>query len=164
MRVLGIDPGSRVAGWAVVEMADNRLRAIAYGTVKSDTKQELPERLGGIYAEFEKIVKEHRPEELAVENVFVSVNARSALLLGQARAAAMLPGINEGLPVYEYTPMQVKKASTGAGAAGKEQVGIMVARLLGLKEAPKPEDVTDAISVAICHLHSSPMIRKAALK
>lgn len=163
MLVLGIDPGSRVAGWGVIEVRGNSLKALAYGTVKTPTSiKELPGRIGHIFREFEAVVAKYQPDETAVENVFMAENARSALLLGQARAAAILPSVKAGIPVGEYTALQIKKATTGQGRAEKRQVGKMVCRILGLKETPKPADVTDALAVAICHIHSAPFLKKVA--
>ena len=163
MLVLGIDPGSRVAGWGIVEEKGNTLKALAYGAVKTPASiKEFPARLGHIFHEFEKIAEKYSPDEVAVENVFFAENAKSALLLGQARAAAILPFVKASLPVGEYTALQIKKAATGQGRADKRQVGKMVCRILGLKEAPKPADITDALAVAICHIHSAPFLRRAA--
>jgi crossover junction endodeoxyribonuclease RuvC len=163
MLVLGIDPGSRTAGWGIVEEKGNTLKTLAYGTVKTPaTIKELPRRLGHIFREFEKLAEKYSPDEVAVENVFFAENAKSALFLGQARAAAILPFVKAGLPVGEYTALQIKKAMTGQGRAEKRQVGKMVCRILGLKETPKPADITDALAVAICHIHSAPFLKRAA--
>lgn len=162
MVVLGIDPGSRIAGWGVVEEKGNTLKALGYGTIKTPASiKELPARLGHIFREFETLIEKYSPDEIAVENVFFAENAKSALVLGQARAAAILPFVRVGLPVGEYTALQIKKATTGQGRAEKRQVAMMVCRILGIKETPKPADITDALAIAICHIHSAPFLKRA---
>lgn len=160
MLVLGIDPGSRVAGWGLVEERNRRIRAVAFGVVKPPTTGDIFLRLKHIFVEFAEIIKTQKPSELAVEDVFFAQNVKSALLLGQARSAAILPGLTTGLPVYGYSALQVKKALVGTGRAEKSQVAEMVCRICGMKEKPKPSDVTDAIAVAICHIHTSPMLKR----
>ena len=162
MLVLGIDPGSRAAGYGLVESDGNRLTAIHYGVIKPPPAKETPPRLKWIFEKFLEIVKEYRPDEVAVENVFFAKNARSALLLGQARAAACLPSLLADLPLHEYSALEVKKALTGSGRAEKSQVADMVCRLLSIKETPKPDDVTDSLAIAICHIHSSAHLRRVA--
>lgn len=160
MLVLGIDPGSRIAGWGLVEESNGRITAIDFGVVKPPATGDIFPRLKHIFVEFAKIVKTKKPSVLAVEDVFFAQNVRSALMLGQARSAAILPGLTKGLPVYGYSALQVKKALVGTGRAEKSQVAEMVRRICRMKEKPKPADVTDAIAVAICHLHTSPMMRR----
>ncbi len=161
-RILGIDPGSRVAGYGIVEENGNRLTAISYGVVKPPASADAHQRLKYIFTAFAELIVEFGPTGVAVENVFFAVNARSALVLGQARAAAILPAILTGMLPAEYSALQVKKALVGGGHADKKQVAVMVCRILGIKEIPKPEDVTDALAVAVCHLHSLPMKRRLA--
>jgi crossover junction endodeoxyribonuclease RuvC len=161
-RVLGIDPGSRVAGYGVVEEKGSRITAVGFGVVKPPQTADANLRLKYIFEAFAEIIAEYNPGEIAVENVFFAVNARSALVLGQARGAALLPALIAGLPVHEYSALQVKKALVGAGRAEKSQVALMVCRILGMREIPKPEDVTDALGVAVCHLHSAPLRRRLA--
>ncbi len=162
MLILGIDPGSRVAGYGLVEEKNGALKAIAFGVIKPPPSDGLPKRLAHIFKTVAAVVEKYRPDEVAVEDVFFSKNPRSALLLGQARAAAILPGLLENIPLYEYTALQVKKALVGNGHAQKTQVADMVCRLLGMKEIPKPLDITDALAIAICHIHSAPMLKKTA--
>ncbi len=156
-RVLGIDPGSRVAGYGVVEENGGRLVAVGYGVVKPPETKDANQKLKYIFEAFSEIIAQYNPDEAAVETVFFAVNARSALVLGQARGAALLSALMAGVTVYEYSALQVKKALTGGGRAEKSQVAEMTRRILGLKAAPKPEDVTDALAAAICHVHSAPM-------
>jgi len=145
-----------------VEADGNRLKAVHYGVIKPPTTKETPPRLKRIFELFSEIIKEYRPDEVAVENVFFAKNARSSLLLGQARAAACLPALLAETPLHEYSALEVKKALTGSGRAEKSQVADMVCRLLSLKETPKPDDVTDSLAVAICHIHSSTQLRRIA--
>lgn len=158
--VLGIDPGSRVAGYGLVEERGNRLVAVTFGAVKPPPSKELHPRLKYLFEAFTEIVVQYRPDEVAVENVFFAENARSALQLGQARAAAFLPALAAGVPFSEYSALQVKKALTGNGRAEKGQLARLVCRLLNLKETPKPEDITDALAVAVCHINSAPMKKR----
>ena len=164
MLVLGIDPGSRAAGYGLVEEKNGRLTAVAYGVVKPPVTKEVSRRLKYLFEEFSRIVEKHRPDEFAVENVFFAKNASSALLLGQAKAAACLPGLLADLPLHEYSALEVKKAVVGTGKAEKSQVAEMVKRLLSLTETPKPYDITDSLAIAICHIHSSPLLRRAAAR
>ncbi len=151
MRVLGIDPGLAVTGYGIVEGFGGRFRPIAWGTVA--TKGEFSERLVVIHRRLSELVAEHSPDLLSIEQVFKGPNVQSLVKLSHARSAAMLAGALRGLPVAEYTPMQIKRAVTGRGGADKSQVQFMVVRLLGLKEVPKPLDATDALATAICHLN-----------
>ncbi len=151
-RILGIDPGSRVTGFGVIDTEGNRTTYVASGCVRvrGDT---LPERLGLIFEEVSDLVSSHRPDEIAIEQVFVNRNAASALKLGQARGAALVAGVRSSRPIFEYTPAQVKQAITGKGSAAKAQIQHMVRLLLSLPSAP-PEDAADALAVALCHGHT----------
>jgi crossover junction endodeoxyribonuclease RuvC len=163
-RVLGIDPGSRVAGYGVVEENGGRLTAIGHGVVKPPETKDINQKMKYIFEAFSEIIAQYGPTETAIESVFFAHNARSALVLGQARGAALLPSIMANIPVGEYSALQVKKALACGGHADKKQVALMVCRLLSIKVAPKPEDVTDALAIAICHIHSAPLKRKLAEK
>jgi crossover junction endodeoxyribonuclease RuvC len=144
MRVFGIDCGTEFTGYGVVEVDD------AAQTMKL---RHAPVRLAQVYAELSALLQLWQPEIVAIEEVFFSANAKSALKLGQVRGVAMLAAANCGLPVAEYAPLAIKSAVVGYGLAGKEQVQFMVARLLELEEAPKPADAADALAIAICHIH-----------
>jgi crossover junction endodeoxyribonuclease RuvC len=150
-RVLGVDPGSRVTGYGIIHDAAKGPVLIAYGTIRTET-DHFPERLKQIYDGIHKVVREFRPDEFAIEQVFMSKNADSALKLGQARGAAICGGMAAGLPVYEYAARQVKLALVGKGSAEKSQVQHMVRFLLGLNEV-LPADASDALGVAMCHIH-----------
>jgi len=154
MRILGIDPGTRVTGYGLLEKRGNRLIHLDNGAISTRSGEELPLRLKTIHDGLARIIAEYAPEALAIEQIFVARNVLSALKLGHARGAALLAGVNAGLPVYEYTAMQVKSAVVGYGRAAKPQVQQMVRALMGLPEIAQ-EDASDALAVAICHAHSS---------
>ena len=154
MRIIGIDPGSRATGYGLVIKEGNRLIHLDNGVIRPPTKAELPERLLVIFQGLESIIKEYSPQCAAIEQVFMSQNAQSALKLGQARGAALLALASAGLEIGEYSPMQVKSSVVGYGRAAKSQVQQMVKALLKLPEIAQ-EDASDALAVAICHAHSN---------
>jgi crossover junction endodeoxyribonuclease RuvC len=154
MRILGIDPGSRITGYGIIEQQGNRLQHIDNGAIFTHSEDDLADRLKIIYDELIRIIVDYAPQAVAVEQIFVAKNALSALKLGHARGCALLAGVNTGLPVFEYSALQVKKAVVGYGRAGKEQVQQMVRKLVALPEIAQ-EDASDALAVAICHAHSS---------
>ncbi|MEO1767432.1 crossover junction endodeoxyribonuclease RuvC [Thiobacter aerophilum] len=151
MRILGIDPGLRITGFGVIAQAGGQLAYVTSGFIRTP-EATLPVRLKTILDHLTEIILEHRPEAVAVEQVFVNVNPKSTLLLGQARGAAICAAVAQGLPVAEYTALQVKQAVVGNGHAEKEQVQDMVRRLLALPGTPSP-DAADALACAICHAH-----------
>ncbi|MDH4284680.1 MAG: crossover junction endodeoxyribonuclease RuvC [Gallionellaceae bacterium] len=151
VRILGIDPGLRVTGFGVMDMAGQKLSYVASGCIKTP-EAELPERLKVILDSLREVIVQHQPQQVAVEKVFVNVNPQSTLLLGQARGAAICAAVLAQLPVAEYTALQVKQAVVGNGHARKEQVQEMVRRLLKLPGNPSP-DAADALACAICHAH-----------
>jgi crossover junction endodeoxyribonuclease RuvC len=150
--IIGIDPGSRVTGYGVIERQGSTLRHISSGHIKVG-KLELPERLKSITSGIVKIVQEFRPEEAGIERVFVSKNVNSALKLGQARGAAIVALAEYGLKVFEYAPRQIKLAVVGYGGADKNQIQRMVKMLLKLDYLPQT-DIADALAIAICHAHT----------
>jgi len=149
VRILGIDPGSRVTGYGVIDFTPRRVRHVASGCIYA-RRDDLGERLCSIHREVGALVETYAPAEMAIEQVFMARNPASALKLGQARAAALLAGVLRGLTLHEYMPNKIKQAVVGHGHAGKEQVQHMVKALLGLAEAP-PSDAADALAVALCH-------------
>jgi crossover junction endodeoxyribonuclease RuvC len=154
MRVLGIDPGTAITGYAVVEEnQEGDLHLVALGTINTPAKSPLYSRLQKIYASLNEIVSQNKPDASAVEQLFFSRNARTAMSVGHARGVTLLALANAGLPIHEYTPMQIKQAVTGYGGAQKKQIQEMVRMLLNLPEVPKPDDAADAAAVAICFLH-----------
>ena len=151
-RIVGIDPGLRVTGFGVIERHGNELVYVTSGCIKSSDRQSLPERIRTLFAGVSEVVATYGPDQAAVEKVFVNVNPQSTLLLGQARGAALSALVHAGLPVAEYTALQVKQAVVGQGKAAKEQVQHMVIRLLELPGSPAA-DAADALACAICHAH-----------
>jgi len=159
VRVFGVDPGSERTGYGCVETDGSRHRIVACGAISSPSLTPFPEKLHRIHAQLTIILAECRPACVAIENLFYSVNARSALKLGHARGVAMLAAVQAGLPVFEYTPAEIKRAVVGYGRADKPQVQQMMKLLLGLDEVPSPHDAADALAVAICHVHAQPPSR-----
>src|SRR5277367_3349432 len=159
MRVFGIDCGTEFTGYGVVEVDCDarmpRLVHLAAGTIRLSKKDKTPQRLAQIYAELTALIALHQPVIVAIEEVFFSANAKSALKLGQVRGVAMLAAASCGLPVAEYAPLSIKSAVVGYGLAAKEQVQFMVARVLELDHAPESADAADALAIAICHIHTS---------
>ena len=153
MKILGIDPGTRITGYGLLERRGNRLVHIDNGIIATRSSHSLPERLKVIHDGLAAVIDRHGPEMLAIEQIFVNKNVQSALKLGHARGAAILTGVNAGLPAYEYTASQVKSAVVGYGRAAKAQVQQMTKVLLNLPEIAQ-EDAADALAVAICHAHS----------
>ncbi|HOT98703.1 MAG TPA: crossover junction endodeoxyribonuclease RuvC [bacterium] len=152
MVVMGIDPGSQVTGYGIVSItAGDGPRYLACGTIRPGRADGFFARLKEIYDGVARLIAEHRPDVAACEDIFYARNARSSLMLGQARAAAVLAALNAGLPVSAYAPSEVKMAVTGRGGAGKEQVCCMVTRLLGVDLQDQALDASDALAIALCH-------------
>jgi crossover junction endodeoxyribonuclease RuvC len=158
LRILGIDPGSRLTGFGIIDVGGDQAIAVQHGVIKAGTG-EFPERLGIIFAGISDLIDEYQPGEMAIETVFVSRNAGSALKLGQARGAAICAAISRGLPVSEYAPRSVKQAIVGRGGADKVQVQHMVMVLLQLQDKLQ-EDAADALAVALCHQHTSQTLNR----
>jgi crossover junction endodeoxyribonuclease RuvC len=156
MIILGIDPGSRITGYGIIRKEGNRLVHIDNGAVFTDSSADFPGRLKRIFDGLTDVINRYTPHAVAVEDIFFSNNAQSALKLGQARGAAIVAGVHAGLPVFEYTALQVKQSVVGHGKAAKEQVQQMVKVLLGLPEIAQA-DASDALAVAICHANSAVM-------
>ena len=151
LRILGIDPGLRITGFGIIEQNGANIVYVASGCIKSGGA-DLPGQLKTILENLREVIGEHRPQQIAIEKVFVNVNPASTLALGQARGTAICAAVDAGLPVSEYTALQVKQAVVGNGHASKEQVQHMVKRLLSLAGAPSA-DAADALACAICHAH-----------
>jgi crossover junction endodeoxyribonuclease RuvC len=156
VRVLGLDPGTARMGWGIVEGAEEP-RVVAYGTLTTPAGQPLAGRLHSLFQELREIVAHYGPDTAALEELFFARNVRTAFAVGQARGAALVALAEAGLPVHEYSPLEVKMAVTGYGVAEKAQVQEMVRALLGLAEIPRPDDAADALAVALCHFHSARM-------
>ncbi len=160
MIILGIDPGTAIMGYGLIEKKGNLLKAIEYASWRTDANTPLAERLLHLYRELDLLLSSKRPEELAVEQLFFNRNTTTALAVGHARGIVLLAAAQHGISIYEYTPLQVKQAVVGYGKAEKNQVQHMVKALLGLAAIPKPDDTADALAIAICHAHSSTMQKK----
>ena len=156
MRIFGIDPGSERTGYGCVETDGSRHHLISCGAISARAADAFPHRLARIHRDLTALLVECRPDCVAIENLFHANNVRSALMLGHARGVAMLAAVEAGCPVFEYTPAEIKRAVVGYGRAEKQQVAQMIKLLLGLKRPPAPFDASDALAVAICHLHSTP--------
>jgi len=157
MRVFGIDCGTECTGYGIVEWDDTALRpqlvSLGAGGIRVSKKDPLPQRLALVYARLLELLDTHQPDVVAVEEVFYSVNAKSALKLGHVRGVALLAAATARVPHAEYAPLKIKSTVTGYGLAQKEQVQFMVARLLNLTCLPEPADAADALAIAICHIH-----------
>ncbi len=154
MIVLGIDPGTALTGYGVVERTGSRIRAIDYGCVETPSDRPLAERLLEIRASVADLIDRHGPSAVAVERLFFNRNVQTAFAVGQARGVVLLTAAEHGLPVFEFTPNEVKTAVTGYGRAPKDQVQRMVQVVLGLPELPRPDDAADALAIAVCLAHS----------
>ncbi len=155
MRIFGIDPGSERTGYGCVETDGSRHAIVICGAITTPTPAPFPDKLLAIHARLSRLIDECRPDAAAIESLFYAVNVRSALKLGHARGVAMLAAVEAGLPVFEYTPAEIKRAVVGHGRAEKPQVQHMMKLLLGLRAAPTPHDAADALAVAICHVHTA---------
>jgi len=153
---MGIDCGTEYTGYGVVELSDRgELHCVTWGAIKVPARDPMPVRLSAISEGLRSIIREHHPDNVAIEDVFYALNVKSALKLGQVRGVAMLAAASAGLEVAEYAPLSIKSAVVGYGKAEKQQVQHMVTCLLNLPEPPHPEDASDALAIAICHLHTS---------
>ena len=159
MRVFGIDCGTEITGFGVVDSDEGsrqpRLVLQTFGAIRLVRTKPLPERLAQVFTELTEQMRRWQPEVVAVEEVFYSVNAKSALKLGQVRGVALLAAATCGIPLAEYAPLRIKSSVVGYGLAKKEQVQFMVARLLEMEQIPEPPDAADALAVAICHIHTA---------
>jgi crossover junction endodeoxyribonuclease RuvC len=155
MRVLGIDPGISLTGWGIIEIADkNVLLPISYGCIETFPKQTLSERLTFINKELQSVIDNYKPQIAAMEELFFLKSAKSVAAVGQARGAIVLTLSFNKLPLFEYNPRAVKIALTGFGSADKYQMQHMIKTILKLKEIPKPDDVADALAIAVCHINT----------
>ncbi|MCJ7725760.1 MAG: crossover junction endodeoxyribonuclease RuvC [Acidimicrobiia bacterium] len=164
MFVLGIDPGLSITGYALVAATGASMKAVSAGVIRTDKDLPMAVRLAELFGDIEALIAEHRPEEVAIERVFVNRNLQTVEAVGRASGVVLLAAARAGLEVFEYTPSAVKKAIVGVGTAPKKQIQEIVARRLGLQQAPSPADAADALAVAMCHLQAAPLqraIRKA---
>lgn len=162
MRVLGIDPGTGILGFGVVEQAHGKPKLIDAGVIRTPVHQPLAERLVTIHDELAQLMGAHRLDALSVEKLFFARNVTTAISVSHARGVVLLLGQQRGIPIFEYTPMQIKQAITGYGKADKKQIQEMVRVMLGLAEVPKPDDCADALAAALTHASGSTYIMSSA--
>ncbi len=157
LRVLGIDPGTAIVGWAILEECKGCVKPIAYGHITTSPKNSTAERLLEVVKDLEEIIEKFKPNEAAVEDLFFFKNLKTVMKVSQARGSILLTLERFCVSIFEYTPLQVKQAITGYGRAEKKQIQIMTQKILNLKSIPKPDDTADAIAIALCHLNSRKM-------
>lgn len=153
--IMGIDPGIAILGYGVVRLKGNKYEVMDFGALTTSSELSMPKRLTYIFENLNHLLELHNPDAFAIEELFFNKNIKTALTVGHARGVAILSASNRNIPVFEYTPLQVKQAIVGYGRADKKQMQQMVKLLLNLKETPKPDDVADALAVSICHGNSS---------
>ena len=153
MIILGVDPGLTITGFCILEKNGNTTNLIAYGSIKSDTKDLMPNRLKYLFEEINKIITKFKPDALAIEDAFFSKNVKSAMVLGHARGSIILAAAINNMIIREYAPRKVKLSVCGSGAASKEQVSFMVMKILGLEKQLKPYDISDSIAVGLCFIN-----------
>ncbi|KID49626.1 Holliday junction resolvase [Fusobacterium necrophorum subsp. funduliforme B35] len=154
MRVLGIDPGTAIVGYGIIDYEKGKFQIVDYGCIYTAKDLPMEDRLVKIHEELSALIEKYRPEEMAVEELFYFKNNKTVISVGQARGVIVLTGRLHGLQMHAYTPLQVKMGITGYGRAEKKQIQQMVQRFLGLKEIPKPDDAADALAIAINHIHT----------
>ncbi len=154
MRILGLDPGYAIFGYGVVDMVGNKFKPVEYGVVTTEANLPMEERLKIIYDSLSEIIERTRPDNVSIEELFFNTNSKTVINVSQARGVGVLACVNAGIPISEYTPLQIKVALVGYGRAEKKQVQIMTKTILNLVEIPKPDDAADALGAAICHGHS----------
>lgn len=154
MKILGIDPGTAIVGFSIIELENSSLKLLDYGCIYTDKNLPMEERLVIIFNELEKIINKYSPDHMAIEELFYFKNNKTVISVGEARGVILLAGKKNNLSIYEYTPLQVKIGITGYGKADKKQIQLMVKTILKLKEIPKPDDAADAIAIAITHINS----------
>ncbi len=154
LRIMGIDPGIAIVGVGIVDKEGNAYKPVYYDAVTTPAHTPLENRIMDIYDRITALIDEYRPDAMSVEELFFKNNAKTAFAVGQARGVIVLAAVKSGIPIYEYTPLQVKQALTGYGRADKKQIQQMMKIMLGLSAVPKPDDVADALAIAVCHGNS----------
>jgi crossover junction endodeoxyribonuclease RuvC len=160
LRILGIDPGIAIVGFGIIDKDGSKLVPVQYGAIQTDSKTEGTTRLKQVYDTLGELIERYKPDAVAIEKLFFNRNVTTALTVAEARGVLILAAVQRGLPVAEYTPLQVKQAIVGYGRAEKKQVQEMVRIFLKLSAVPKPDDVADALAIAICHAHSYLLTQK----
>ncbi len=153
MIILGIDPGIAIVGWGVLRYENGKFSPIAFGSIQTKAGQKVEDRLDQVYTGLSAIIEKYRPDVMAIEELFWNTNQKTGIVVAEARGVILLAARRANIPIFEYTPLQVKQAIVGYGRAEKKQVIMMVTTFLGLKEPPKPDDTADALAIAICHGH-----------
>lgn len=151
LRILGIDPGYAILGWGVIDVEGNKFKDVAHGAITTEAGEEMTDRLKTLYNELMDVLAQYEPDEVSIEELFFNTNNKTAIFVAQARGVAILACVNSGVPVFEYTPLQIKQALSGYGRADKKQMQQLVKMMLNLNEIPKPDDTADAMAAAICH-------------
>lgn len=154
MIILGIDPGLAIVGWGVIEYRNTKFRTLAYGSIRTPAGMRTEERLREIFDGMGELIRKYTPDAVAVEELFFNTNITTGIRVAEARGVILLAAERAGIPIQEYTPLQVKQSVVGYGRAEKKQVITMVTMLLGLEKPPSPDDTADALAIAICHAHS----------
>ena len=160
MRVIGIDPGYAIVGYGILEYSGFDFRLLEYGAVTTPAHMPFPQRLSTIYNDLTSLLEEFSPQSMSIEKLFFTSNQKTVIDVAQARGIVLLSASLKNIPVYEYTPLQVKQAVVGYGKAKKNQVMDMTRRILHMKNIPKPDDAADALAIAICHCHTSNSLLK----
>ncbi len=161
MRILGIDPGYAIVGYGIVDYSSSRFTTLHYGAITTQAGTSFERRLLLIDTELSEIMEQYRPQAVAIERLYFTTNQKTAIDVAQARGVILLCAARRNVPVYEYTPLQVKQSVVGYGKAVKQQVMEMTRRILGLEKVPKPDDTADALAIAICHAHTGPSLQNA---
>lgn len=164
MIILGIDPGYAIVGWGVLNYQGNQFQVLDYGAITTEASMDIYQRFKAIHEDLNQIIERYQPDAMAIEELFFNSNRTTAINVAQARGVLVLSALNHDVPVFEYTPLQVKQAVAGYGRAEKQQVQQMTKMLLHLDSVPKPDDTADALAIAICHGHSYNPRRDAFLK
>ena len=160
MLILGVDPGLAIVGWGVVEYVGNKFNTVAYGAITTPAGIDVEMRILQIYDGLDAIIKKYKPTDMAIEELFFNTNQKTAIAVAEARGAILLCGMKNNVPMFEYTPLQVKQAVVGYGRADKKQVIAMTNMILELKKTPKLDDTSDALAIAICHAHTGGSVMK----
>ncbi len=155
MVILGIDPGYAIIGYGVINYNSNHFSVLEYGAVTTEANQKFSTRLAQIYFDINNVIARAKPDAISIEKLYFNTNTTTAIDVAQARGVILLAATQNNVPVYEYTPLQVKSAVTGYGRAEKKQVMDMIKNILRLEKIPKPDDTADALAIAVCHAHSS---------
>lgn len=154
MRILGIDPGIAIVGWGVIDYDRMKAKPVDYGAITTGPEMKTEERIAEVFRQMQQIISIYKPDAVSIEELFFNTNQKTGIIVAEARGVLILAATLAGIPIYEYTPLQIKSAVVGYGRADKKQVITMVTMLLKLEKPPKPDDTADALAAALCHAHS----------